>query len=183
MAVGVWQLKREHVQAWALGQINDPDAELLDAKAITDINNSRVAISLYQLACRGVARTMVGVKARPMVFGYINRNPGAVPYLRSLLPNASEHTWQSPLVTRTQQERDSQTKRVRDAIRKELARQLQNGVCRISTTTLGKQLRLKLQEKVSARVLSDAAKAIAEEGAWLKCGRTLEYIWQKQAEG
>ncbi|MCH9015882.1 MAG: hypothetical protein IH877_09390 [Gemmatimonadetes bacterium] len=93
VACGVWQLDRVHVAAWALGQINDPEAEVPHPAVVSDILDSWTAISLYQLAGRGVARTMENGKAKPMVFGFIHRGHGAAKYLRHLLPGAVEISW------------------------------------------------------------------------------------------
>ncbi len=174
VAAGVWQLDRLQVMAWALGQIDDPEAEIPGPKVVSDILDAWTAISLYQLAGRGVARTMDEGKARPMVFGFIHRCHGASNYLRKLLPGAVEHVWTSPLDAQPKHVLESQTAKATVEIRKELERLAACGPHRISVKALRVRLGL---GGMSPRVLSDAVRAVVKEGLWQREGRTLEYIW------
>lgn len=174
VAAGVWQLDRLQVMAWALGQIDEPDAEIPGPEVVSDILDAWTAISLYQLAGRGVARTMDRGKAKPMVFGFIHRCHGASNYLRTLLPGAVEHVWPSPLDAQPKHVIESQTAKATVTIRKELERLASYGPHRISVKALRVRLGL---GGMSPRVLSDAVRVVVKEGLWRRQGRTLEYIW------
>ncbi len=107
-----------------------------------------------------------------MVFAYVHRGPGHLPFLRQLMPGMVERVWVSPEDALPKRVRDGLTAKTTAAIRGELKRLAGEGVLHISTRALRRRLDL----GVSGRVLSDATTKALEGEPWMRDGRTLVHV-------